>query len=59
MANVYVPIVFKHIIDALANPDIAASAFLATPVALVCGYGIARLSSALFNELRNLVFSRV
>ena len=60
-ANIAVPILLKSIIDALENArdkvtptEIA----LAIPLLLLLGYGLLRFSSVLFNELRNIVFSR-
>ncbi|HRD33682.1 MAG TPA: ABC transporter ATP-binding protein/permease [Rhodocyclaceae bacterium] len=56
-ANVSVPIVFKHVIDALTiTPE---QAFIVVPAALLLAYGALRFSSALFTELRELVFARV
>ena len=57
LANVAVPLVFKDIIDALAiTPD---KAVILVPLGLVAAYGVLRFSSALFTELRELVFARV
>ena len=49
---------FKHTVDALANPG-AVVLGVSLPFALIAGYGVARVSSSLFNELRNVVFARV
>lgn len=56
-ANVAVPLVFKGIIDALTIT--AEQAFIVVPASLLLAYGVLRLSSALFAELRELVFARV
>ena len=54
LANVSVPLVLKEIIDALDKPQAA----LAVPVFLVIGYGVLRLFSTLFGELRDAVFAK-
>jgi len=54
-ANVGVPLVLKDVVDALAP----AQQPLALPLALLIGYGLLRLSTVLFAELRDVVFVRV
>ncbi len=56
VANVGVPLVLKQIIDALDKP---AAQALVLPVSLLVGYGVLKLASTLFNELRDIVFARV
>ncbi|MFL6581756.1 MAG: ABCB family ABC transporter ATP-binding protein/permease [Burkholderiales bacterium] len=55
LANVGVPLVMKEIIDSLD----AKQAVLALPFALLAIYGLLRLSTTLFAELRDIVFVRV
>lgn len=55
-ATVLLPIVLKHIVDAL---DANESARVALPVVLLLAYGALRLASVLFGQLRDLVFGRV
>lgn len=55
VATVTVPLVLKLIIDELSRPEQVA----ALPVYLLAGYALLRFSSTLFNELRDLLFSRV
>ena len=55
VANVAVPLVFKHIVDALNKPQ----AELLVPVFLVVGYGVLRAMSTLMGELRDAVFAKV
>ncbi|MGZ5685517.1 MAG: ABC transporter transmembrane domain-containing protein, partial [Usitatibacter sp.] len=55
LANITVPIVMKKIVDGLSGPQQVA----AIPVALLAAYGVLRLSSTLFNELRDVVFVKV
>jgi ATP-binding cassette subfamily B protein len=55
LANVGVPLVLKEIVDGL-DP---ARAAVAVPFALLIAYGLLRLSTTLFAELRDVVFVRV
>lgn len=55
MATVGVPLILKRIVDHLSRPE----SIQTLPVLLLCGYAILRFSSTLFNELRDLFFSRV
>ena len=55
LANVAVPLLLKEIVDAMGKPK----ALLMVPVALVVGYGLLRLFSTLFGELRDAVFAKV
>ncbi|HEX7649669.1 MAG TPA: ABC transporter ATP-binding protein/permease [Noviherbaspirillum sp.] len=54
-AVVAVPLMLKRIVDELSRPEHV----LTLPVALLTGYAILRFASTLFNELRDLAFSRV
>jgi ATP-binding cassette subfamily B protein len=56
LANVGIPVVLKGIVDAM---DASGSAILVLPVSLLLAYGALKLSSSLFNELRDAVFARV
>lgn len=57
VANVAVPIILKDIVDAVSvKPELAV---LAVPVGLVVAYGLMRVMSTLFTELREVVFARV
>ncbi|MGZ5106031.1 MAG: ABCB family ABC transporter ATP-binding protein/permease [Usitatibacter sp.] len=55
LANITVPIVMKRIVDGLSGDK----ALLAVPVSLLLAYALLRLSSTLFNELRDVVFVKV
>ncbi|HSD99868.1 MAG TPA: ABC transporter ATP-binding protein/permease [Burkholderiales bacterium] len=55
LANVGVPLVLKEVVDSL-DP---ARAMVAVPFALLIAYGLLRLSTTLFAELRDAVFVRV
>ncbi len=58
-ANVLVPIAFARAVDALAPQAGGAGAIAAVPIALVLGYGLMRITSSGFNELRDAIFARV
>jgi ATP-binding cassette subfamily B protein len=55
LTNVAVPLVLKEIVDAMSLPQ----AMLTIPVFLVIGYGLLRLFSTLFGELRDALFAKV
>jgi len=55
VANVGVPVLLKSIVDSL-DPR---TAMLAVPLALLAGYGLLRLSTTLFTELREFLFAKV
>src|SRR5918992_5305735 len=55
LANVGVPLVLKEIVDSLTPQQ----QLVALPFALLVAYGLLRLSTTLFAELRDLVFVRV
>jgi ATP-binding cassette subfamily B protein len=57
LANVAVPMVFKDIVDALSVPR--DQALLLVPMGLLGAYGLLRFSTALFTELREIIFARV
>ncbi|PLX61186.1 MAG: metal ABC transporter permease [Sedimenticola selenatireducens] len=56
VANVGIPVVLKEIVDGMERSQ---QTLLILPVALLIGYGALRISSTLFNELRDVVFARV
>ncbi|MBI4292999.1 MAG: ABC transporter ATP-binding protein/permease [Betaproteobacteria bacterium] len=55
LANVGVPLVMKEIIDALS----VERSLVVLPIALLVAYGLLRLSTTLFTELREVVFAKV
>lgn len=56
VANVYTPILFKDAVDALSGKE---SLVLVLPIGLLVGYGIVRVLSIAFAELRDAVFAKV
>ncbi len=63
VATVYVPIVYAGVVDALApspgSSQGSTAAMLTVPVALVGAYGLLRISSAGFGEMRDALFASV
>ena len=59
MANVGVPLLLKQLVDTM-NPKggISTNALLVVPMALLFAYGLLRLSTTLFTELRELIFAK-
>jgi ABC-type transport system involved in Fe-S cluster assembly fused permease/ATPase subunit len=55
LSSVAVPLVLKEIIDALDQPH----GMLVLPLLLVVGYGVLRLCSTLFGEIRDAIFAKV
>ena len=60
VANVGVPILLKELVDAMTpgSGSLSTQALLVVPAALLVGYGLLRLSTSLFTELRELVFAK-
>lgn len=59
LANVGVPLLLKELVDTM-NPkgEIGAQALLVVPLGLLVAYGLLRLSTTLFAELRELIFAK-
>jgi ATP-binding cassette subfamily B protein len=55
LANVGVPVLLKEIVDRLDQR----TAMLAVPLALLVAYGLLRLSTTMFTELREFLFAKV
>ncbi len=58
LCNVGVPLLLKHLIDALDIKPGSAQTLLVVPLGLLVAYGALRLSTSLFTELRELVFAK-
>jgi ATP-binding cassette, subfamily B, heavy metal transporter len=58
MANVGVPLLLKELIDSMSFKPGSAQAMLVVPMGLLLAYGLLRLSTSLFTELRELVFAK-
>jgi ATP-binding cassette, subfamily B, heavy metal transporter len=58
VANVGVPVLLKELVDAMDVKAGEAAALLVVPAGLLLAYGLLRLSTSLFTELRELVFAK-
>ncbi|MBG9389869.1 ABCB family ABC transporter ATP-binding protein/permease [Caenimonas aquaedulcis] len=58
LANVGVPVLLKTLVDAMSFKPGDPAAVLVVPVGLLIAYGLLRLSTSLFTELREFVFSK-
>ncbi len=58
LANVGVPVILKELVDAMTPRLGPAAAPLLVPAGLLLAYGLLRLSTSLFTELRELVFAK-
>ena len=58
-ANVGVPLVLKRIVDALSIKPTDPAAVLVLPASLLVAYGLLRLATTTFTELREMVFAKV
>jgi ABC-type transport system involved in Fe-S cluster assembly fused permease/ATPase subunit len=58
VATVTVPVVYSRAVDALVPKD-PAQAMLAVPLSLIIGYGLLRVASSGFGEMRDAVFAAV
>ena len=56
VATVYIPVIYGQIVDALGSKQ---DAVIVLPVALIVGFGLLRLASIAFAELRDAVFTKV
>ncbi|MEX1200168.1 MAG: ABC transporter ATP-binding protein/permease [Methylophaga sp.] len=58
LATIVVPFILKYIVDGLDSNQLP-DKMIALPLGLLLAYGVARLSTTLFSELRDTVFGRV
>ena len=56
IANVYVPILYKQAIDILGEDQ---AAVIVVPVSLIIAYGVVRVITVAFSEVRDAVFAKV
>jgi ABC-type transport system involved in Fe-S cluster assembly fused permease/ATPase subunit len=64
LVNITVPLLYKQAVDALTGTGAAAAGAIAVPaivvpVGVILAYGLVRVMSQGFNELRNAVFAKV
>ena len=58
VANVGVPVLLKHLVDALDLKAGDPRAILVVPIGLLLAYAALRLSTSVFTELRELIFAK-
>ena len=58
MANVGVPLLLKELVDAMSIRPGSVESMLVVPLGLLLAYGLLRLSTSVFTELRELVFAK-
>jgi len=58
VANVGVPVLLKELVDTLSPQPDMATVLLVVPLGLLLAYGLLRLSTSVFTELRELVFAK-
>lgn len=58
LANVGVPLLLKQLVDSLSIKPGDIQAVLVVPIGLLAAYGLLRLSTSLFTELRELIFAK-
>ena len=56
IATLFIPIAYGKAVDALSGKS---GALIAVPVGLIAAYGLARLLTQFFNEVRNAIFQKV
>ena len=58
LSNVGVPLLLKSLVDSLAIKPGSAASLAVVPLGLLVAYGALRLTSSVFNELRELIFAK-
>jgi ATP-binding cassette subfamily B protein len=58
VANVGVPLLLKELVDSLSLEPGEAASLLVVPAGLLVAYGLLRLATTLFTELRELLFAK-
>ncbi len=56
LATIYVPILFKQMVDALGH---AGATAIVLPIGLLAAYGLVRVTAQAFSELRDAIFAKV
>lgn len=56
IATVYIPVIYGQVVDVLGAKE---DAVIVLPVALIIGFGVLRVASIAFAELRDAVFTKV
>ena len=56
LATIYVPILFKQMVDTLGH---AGATAIVLPIGLLAAYGLVRVTAQAFSELRDAIFAKV
>lgn len=56
LANVFIPILYKYAVDALTEGKVSV---IAVPISLLVAYGLVRVLTVAFGELRDAIFAKV
>ncbi len=59
VASVYTPLILGNAVDSLNNLSSGINLFLYVPIAIIISYGVVRIASFAFNEIRDALFSKV
>lgn len=59
VSNIGIPIILKHLIDDLSIAPNDPKRYLIFPLSLIIAYGLLRLASSVFTELREFLFAKV
>ena len=59
VASVYTPLILGNAVDSLNDLSSGINVFLYVPIAIIISYGIVRIASFAFNEIRDALFSKV
>ncbi len=59
VASVYTPLILGNAVDSLSDLSSGINVFLYVPIAIIISYGIVRIASFAFNEIRDALFSKV
>jgi len=59
VASVYTPLILGNAVDSLNDLNSGINLLLYVPIALIISYGLVRIASFAFNEIRDALFSKV
>ena len=59
VASVYTPLILGNAVDSLNDLSTGINLLLYVPIAIIISYGIVRIASFAFNEIRDALFSKV
>ena len=59
VASVYTPLILGNAVDSLNDLNSGINLLLYVPIAIIISYGLVRIASFAFNEVRDALFSKV